>query len=116
MMADNLPTPCGWKILIRKDKPKEKTAGGIILADQSIEAESYMNICAQVVKIGYLCWHDRETGVPWKGPKWAKPGDWVIVPKFTQFKMDIDDKEYRFINDDEIIAVVEDPTVIKVYS
>jgi len=30
--------------------------------------------------------------------------------------MDIDDKEYRFINDDEIIAVVEDPTVIKVYS
>jgi len=30
--------------------------------------------------------------------------------------MDIEGREYRFVNDDEIIAVVDDPTAIKVYT
>ena len=94
-MADILPKPSGWKILIKKKKPNEKSKGGIYLPDQAKEAESYMDICAH---------------------RWAEPGDWVIVPKFTQFKMEIEEEEYRFINDDEIIAIVPDPTAIKVYS
>lgn len=115
-MADILPKPSGWKILIKKKKPNEKSKGGIYLPDQAKEAESYMDICAQVVSIGPLAWCDRETGERWKCDRWAKPGDWVIVPKFTQFKMEIEEEEYRFINDDEIIAIVPDPTIIKVYS
>lgn len=115
-MADILPNPCGWKILVEKIKPKDKTDGGILLPDQAIEAESYLGICAKVVRVGPLCWHDRETGTPWKGPKWAKPGDWVIIPKFTQFKMDIEGREYRFVNDDEIIGTIQDPSKIKVYT
>jgi co-chaperonin GroES (HSP10) len=116
MMTDLLPQPTGWKILIQKKKPKEKTAGGIILSDISKDNESYLSICAQVIRIGSLCWHDRETGKPWQGGPWCKEGDWVIVPKFTALRLEIKEEEYRFINDDEIIAVVEDPTAIKVYS
>ena len=104
------------KILIEKPKPKDKTDGGILLPDQAIEAENYLSICAKVVSVGPLAFKDRETGKYWATGPWATPGEWVIVPKFTQFRMEIDDKEYRFINDDEIIAVVEDPTVIKVYA
>lgn len=115
-MTDYLPIPQGWKILVEKKKPKEKTDGGIILTDKSKEEESYMTICAKIVRIGPLCWHDRETGEPWRGPRWAKEGDWVIIPKFTQFKLEIDEREYRFINDDEVIAVVPDPTKIKVFN
>lgn len=111
-----LPEPRGWKILIRKQIPKEETSGGVILPDSAIEAESYMTICSEVVKIGPKCWRDRETGKHWYGDDWAKPGDWVITPKFTQFKMKIDGEEYRFINDDEIIAVVSDPKAIKVFN
>jgi co-chaperonin GroES (HSP10) len=111
-----LPEPKGWKILIKKPKPKEKTSGGILLPDSSRDAESLLGICAQVVTIGPMCWHDRASGEPWVGGPWAKPGDWVIVPKFVQFRMNIDDEEYRFINDDEIIAVVDDPKAIKVYT
>ena len=113
-MTSPLPVPTGWKILIEKPKPKEKTDGGIILTDQSKEAENYLSICARIVAIGPLCWHD-EAKFYNAGP-WAKIGDWVIVPKFTAFKMDINGMEYRFINDDEVIAIVDDPTVIKVYS
>ena len=115
-MSNNLPEPCGWKMLIQKKIPKKKSSGGIILPDKAVDAESFLDICAQVVKIGPLCWRDRETGQPWKCDPWAKVGDWVIVPKFTQFKLEIDGEEYRFINDDEIIAVISDPTEIKVYS
>jgi len=114
--TDVLPEPKGWKILIQKKSPKKITAGGVHLTDSSQEAESYLTICAQVVKVGPLCWRDRETGQPWKCDPWAKAGDWVIVPKFTQFRMEIEGEEYRFINDDEIIATVSDPTQIKVYS
>ncbi len=112
----NLPIPRGFKVLIEKPKPKEKTDGGILLPDQAIDAENYLSICAKVVSVGPLAFKDRETGKYWATGPWATPGEWVIVPKFTQFRMEIDDKEYRFINDDEIIAVVEDPTVIKVYA
>lgn len=111
-----LPVPRGWKILVEKIKPKEKTAGGILLPDQSREAESYLSICAKVVSIGPMAWCDRDTGQPWTGGAWAKEGDWIIIPKFTQFKMEIDGNEYRFINDDEIIATVDDPSGIKVYT
>ena len=112
----SLPEPRGFKLLIEKPKPKDKTEGGILLPDQAIEAENYLSICAKLIAVGPLAWRNRETGERWKGGAWAKEGDWVIVPKFTQFKMEIDNKEYRFINDDEIIAVISDPTVIKVYS
>ena len=111
-----LPEIRGWRILVRKQKPKEVTSGGILLSDASKDAESYLNVTAQVVQCGPLCWHERDTGQPWPGGAWAKPGDWVIIPKFTQFKMEIEGEEYRIINDDEVIAVVDDPTIIKVYS
>ena len=115
IMTDNLPRPQGWKILVRKDKPKAKTAGGIILADTTRDAESYMQFTGQVVALGPLAYHDRSTGEHWNGGDWCKVGDWIVMPKFTQFKLEIDDLEYRFINDDEVIAVLDDPSVIKVW-
>ncbi len=116
-MTDSfLPRPQGWKILIKKHKPKEKTEGGILLPDMSKDAEGYLSVTGQVVALGPLCYTDRKTGEPWSSGPWCKVKDWVIIPKFTQFKMDIDDDEYRIVNDDEIIATIKDPTRIKVYA
>jgi len=115
-MTNKLPQPKGWKILIRKERPKEKTAGGIFLTDKARDEEDYMSITAQVVDMGDLCYRNRETGERWRCDPWCKPGDWIIIPKFTQFKLEIDDQEYRFINDDEVIAVIDDPKSIKVFN
>ncbi|HET6443742.1 MAG TPA: co-chaperone GroES family protein [candidate division Zixibacteria bacterium] len=115
-MTNKLPSPRGYKILIKKRAPKEVTSGGIILPDSVKDVESWLEICAQIVALGPYCYCDRDTGTPWPLGPWCKVGDWVIVPKFTQFKMDIEGEEYRFINDDEVIAVVDDPSMIKVYS
>ena len=115
-MTTSLPVPKGWKVLVEKPKAKEKTAGGIYLADISKEAEDYLSITAKVVSVGPMCWYDKETGKPWIGGAWAQPGDWVLIPKFTSFRMEINDKEYRLLNDDEIIATIDDPKGIKVYT
>ena len=111
----NLPQPRGWRILVEKPQPKEVTSGGIILSDESRENENYLSIVGKVTALGPMCWCDRETGEPWTGGPWAKVGDWVIIPKFTQLKMVIDEVHYRIINDDEVIAVIDDPSVIQVY-
>ena len=116
MTKSRLPQPRGWRILIERVKPKEKTASGIFLPDQAKEAESYLSITAKVVALGSACYTNRDTGEPWASGPWCKPGDWIVVPKFTQFKMDIDGNEYRIINDDEVIAVIDDPLAIKVYT
>jgi chaperonin GroES len=112
-MTNKLPEPQGWRLLIRKEKPPEKSAGGVILSDMSKEAENFLNITGYIEKIGSLCWTDKDR-YP-SGP-WAKVGDKVIIPKYTKFLMEIDNVEYRIINEDEIIAVVDPNTVIKVYS
>jgi chaperonin GroES len=111
-----LPEPKGWRILIKIEKAKEVSEGGIILSDVSKDAENYLSITGTVVKIGPMCWHDRDTGQPWQGGPWCKVGDKIIVPKFTHFRMEIEDTEYRIINDDEVIAVVDPNLEIKVYS
>lgn len=114
--SSTLPCPQGHKILILKQKPKDVTQGGIILPDAAKEAEAYLMTVAKVIKVGPLAYMNKETGVSWKGGPWAKEGDWVIIPRFTQFKMEIEGEEYRFINDDEIIATIDDPESVKVYS
>jgi len=115
MTTTNLPKPCGWKVLIKRQKAKDKTSGGIFLPDIAKDAEELLGIVAQVVDCGPMCWKDRDTGEPWSTGPWAKPGDFVVVPKFTHFRMTINEEEYRFINDDEIIAIVDDPSIIKIY-
>lgn len=115
MMTDVL-TPRGWKVLIKMPQVEKITAGGIIRVDAVVEAEEYMSITAEVVAIGPLAYADRESGEPWATGPWCKVGDTVIVPKFVQFKLEIEEQEYRFINDDEVIAVVHNQDAIKVYT
>ena len=62
----SLPEPRGFKLLIEKPKPKDKTEGGILLPDQAIEAENYLSICAKLIAVGPLAWRNRETGERWK--------------------------------------------------
>lgn len=111
-----LPIPTGWRILVKPLKPKEKTKGGIILADTSKEAEEYLNFLAEVISLGPLCYRDRETGKLWEGGAWCEVGDTVVIPKHSPLRMTVADEKYRLINDDEIIMIVPDPSIFKIYA
>ena len=49
---DKLPKPTGWRILVLPYKRKEKTKGGIILTDQSLEESQIASSIGLVLKVG----------------------------------------------------------------
>jgi hypothetical protein len=70
--SSKLPNPTGWRILVLPFKQKEKTKGGILLADETVERSQVASTCGLVLRMG--------------------PGG-----------------EIRLLNDDEVLATVENP-------
>ena len=64
---DELPQPSGWRLLVLPFTPKEKTKGGIIIAQESLDKARIATNCGYVVKMGPMAYGDKEkfpTG-PW---------------------------------------------------
>jgi len=74
-VKDQLPEPSGWRLLVLPFTPKEKTKGGIIIAQESLEKLRIATNCGYVLKVGPLAYYDKEKFPT--GP-WCKKGDWVI--------------------------------------
>jgi len=83
--------------------------GGIALADQTVERNQLTTTCGYVLEVGPLAYADRE-----KFPEgaWCKKGDWIIFGRYAGARMSIDGGEIRILNDDEILATINDPTDI----
>jgi len=106
-MSDNklLPKPAGFRVLLKAREVDEKTKGGIILTDDSREAAKFSCVVSQVIGMGSDCYHD-------KSESWCKINDWVLTAKYVGLKFKYEGVEYSMINDDEVLAVVPDPTKI----
>ena len=105
-IKDELPQPSGWRILVLPFTPKEKTKGGIIIAQESLDKARIATNCGYVVKMGPMAYGDKEkfpTGA------WCKTGDWVIFARYAGSRIRIDGGEIRLLNDDEVLATVENP-------
>ena len=107
---DTIPDPVGYRLLVRPWTGKAKTKGGIILTDKTQETKEVTTVVGLVVKMGELCYKDKEKFPA--GP-WCKEGQFVIYGRYAgaRFKLG-DDAECRIINDDEVIATIHDPTDI----
>ena len=103
--SSKLPQPTGWRLIVLPFKAKEKTKGGIFLADQSIERSQVASTCGLVLALGPHC-YDKEK-FP-EGP-WCKKGDWVIFARYAGSRIQIEGGEVRLLNDDEVLATVENP-------
>ena len=105
-VKDQLPEPSGWRLLVLPFTPKEKTKGGIIIAQESLEKLRIATNCGYVLKVGPLAYYDKEkfpTG------SWCKKGDWVIFAKYAGSRLPIDGGEVRLLNDDEVLGTIKDP-------
>ena len=101
-----LPQPTGWRLLVLPFKMKEKTKGGLVLAETTLERQQVASQVGLVMAMGPQCYNDKER-YP-EGP-WCKKDDWIIITKYAGARLSIDGGELRIINDDEVLAVVEDP-------
>lgn len=124
--ADNipkelLPQPSGWRILIAPVKIREKTDGGIVLIDESKKTAEYFRDIGKVIAMGKGCYeHPKfQGGIPidQKEPvPWCKVGDIVSYSSYTgkdiTIKYDGEIIKLKVCNDDEIVAVINDLSVV----
>ena len=104
--TSQLPTPCGYKILIGLPEITDKTAGGIIKPDAIIETESIASVVGFVLELGPDCYNDKSR---FPNGSFCKKGDFVLVRAFQGTRFQVHGKEFRLINDDNVEAVVDDP-------
>ena len=105
-LLDRLPTPTGYRMLILPYAGPKKTKGGILLSDTTQETIQMTTVCGLVLKMGNLCYRDKE-----KFPlgSWCKLNDWVIFSRYAGSRFKIEGGEVRVLNDDEIISTIKNP-------
>ena len=111
-VVDDLPEPCGWRLLVLPFTPKEKTSGGIIIAQESLDKARIATNCGYVLKMGPLAYKDKEKFET--GP-WCKKGDWVIFARYAGSRLPIEGGEIRLLNDDEVLGTIKDPEAVLHY-
>lgn len=105
-VIDRIPRPTGWRIVILPYRGANKSKGGIVLADQTIERQQVSTTCGYVLSVGPLAYADT---VKFPTGPWCKKGDWIIFGRYAGARMNIDGGEIRILNDDEILASILDP-------
>ena len=91
---DKLPKPVGWRILVLPFKASEKTKGGILLTDKTMEDSQLTASVAMVLAVGDDAYADKEK-FP-NGP-WCKQGDWVVFGRYAGSRIRIDGGEVRLL-------------------
>ena len=106
--VDELPNPSGYRILVLPFTPKEKTKGGILFSQESLDKARIATTCGYVLKMGNLAYQDKDKF----GEPWCKKGDWVIFARYAGSRLPIEGGEVRILNDDEVLGTVSDPESI----
>ena len=111
-IKNELPVPTGWRLLVLPFTPKEKTKGGIIIAQESLDKARIATNCGYVVKMGPMAYGDKEKFPT--GP-WCKEKDWVIFARYAGSRLPIEGGEVRILNDDEVLGTIKDPESVLHY-
>ena len=101
-----LPKPTGWRLLVLPFKMKEKTKGGVILAEDTLERQQVASQVGLVMAMGPQCYADKER-YP-EGP-WCKEKDWIMFARYAGSRIKIEGGEMRLLNDDEVLATIDSP-------
>ena len=106
IQRSQLPVPSGWRLLVLPFSPREKTIGGILIAQESLEKLRIATNCGYVLRVGPLAYYDKEKYPT--GP-WCKQGDWVVFARYAGSRLPIDGGEVRLLNDDEVLGTIKSP-------
>ena len=105
-VIDELPEPSGWRLLVLPFTPKDKTKGGIIVAQETLDRLRIAVNCGYVLKMGPEAYKDKDK---FPSGAWCKEKDWVIFARYAGSRLPIDGGEVRILNDDEVLGTIKDP-------
>lgn len=105
-LLERMPQPTGWRMLILPYRGKETTEGGIYIPNQVLNDTQIQTVVGYVVKQGPLCYKDADKFPD--GP-WCTEKQWVIFARYAGSRFRIGGGECRILNDDEILAIIDDP-------
>lgn len=97
--------PTEYNVLVLPDPVEEKTKGGIIRPDTTLEADKHAAVEGTLVAVSHLAFTYEDA------PEWArykpKPGQKVLIARYggNLFKGK-DGKDYRLLKDKDILATV----------
>ena len=106
IQKSQLPVPSGWRLLVLPFSPREKTKGGILITQESLDKLRIATNCGYVLEMGPLAYHDK---VKFPTGPWCKKGDWVVFARYAGSRLPIEGGEVRILNDDEILGTIKDP-------
>ena len=110
-VADQLPEPVGYRLLVLPFTPKNKSKGGILFSQETLDKARISTTCGYVLKMGDLAYKDTEKF----GKPWCKKGDWVIFARYAGSRLPIEGGEVRILNDDEVLGTIKDPESVLHY-
>ena len=85
---------------------KSVTKGGIHLADSYLEKERLGTNVGFVVSLGPDAYKDKNK---FPNGAWCQERDWIIFGRYAGARIKIDGGDLRLLNDDEVLAVVNNP-------
>jgi len=121
LTPDQIPQASGYTVILAPIKIEEKTAGGIILANEDVKAQNSTRFISKVVSIGPLAYtgdkfkpHKNAASIPF-----CKVGDIVAHGQYSGAQLPCKTVEggtyyLRFMNDDEIKMVIHDTSILNI--
>ena len=91
--------PPGDRILVESVEEKESKKGGIIIPDSAKEKPTE----AVVRVLGTGKTDDDGKKVPFE----VKVGDRILISKYGGTEVKLDDKEYKLLSSDDVLAILE---------
>lgn len=97
--------PTGYRVLVAVARASEKM-GSLYLPENRRADEDVASILGHVIALGPDAYLDSSR---FPGGAFCKKGDTIMMASYTGRRFKIKEREYRLINDDSVIAVVEKP-------
>lgn len=107
-LVDNMEV-MGPQVLIAVYVRPEKTAGGILLTDNTRNEDNYQGKIGLVLKVGPIAFQEDDGH---KFPVAPKVGDWVMYRVGDTFEFTLGKWRFRLAEDVMIKAIVQKPDII----
>jgi len=103
--------PMGYLMVVQLRSPVKKTRGGILLADDTRDADKYRTQTALVRAMGPSAFKRRDTLEAWPEGNWCEVGDFVRAPMYggDRWEVEVNGSEkalFMAIKDTDLIGLV----------